>query len=299
MKRVHEGEREVAEKARKYLKFLCMQVTRWRWPMLIQWHHASHRWDATMYVLNWTSIIRVFVFMCVVWFERDQRPTQYAFVCGVLTSFGRTHQIKRQEEKRKTLYGNDHKICTFLIVEDHGYVCVECLLTLHVCLSWARLSCTADCRPFRDTVQFRMCLNTSQTALFNGLFSFAFETWQWCAELGMLKCLTNWQQFIWYMCGTFLAVYAGRTRFALFEYNSQTQTMRLIYSIVFTVDWFKSFVFGTNATERATRDSENQNFIRARTHFLVHVEMQPFHRTHIRTLFALSFSFSFSFGVCL
>lgn len=65
-----------------------------------------------------------------------------------------------------------------------------------------------------------------------------------------------------------------------------TQTMRLIYSIVFTVDWFKSFVFGTNVTERnAERDSENQKCY-TRTHaLLVHVEMQPFHRTHIRTLF--------------
>lgn len=54
--------------------------------------------------------------------------------------------------------------------------------------------------------------------------------------------------------------------------------MRLIYSIVFTVDWFKSFVFSTRQWKSKI------SYTRTCTHILLdHVEMQPFHQTPIRT----------------
>lgn len=71
-----------------------------------------------------------------------------------------------------------------------------------------------------------------------------------------------------------------------------TQTMRLIYSIVFTVDWFKSFVFGTNVTERnAERDSENQKCY-SRTHAL-------FGSCRNATLPSSTYSHSLSLSVCV
>lgn len=210
------------------------------------WYHALHC-DVTEWVLSWTSIFFRIISVCTYIryacgssVTNVQRNALCLF-CWVSNSFFFWCLPKRNVKHCMEIIIS-HCWRSWLRVlarSPSGYRCVCCISRSHYRMS-----------AFVIRSNF-MCPNSSD--IFNGDFPLHLN----------LDCFTNWQQFIWYsVYHTHRVFWHGAhtgLSHTVIMLHTETWTMRSIYSIIFMVDWFKSFAWHElSVNVQQTRDSEHR-----------------------------------------